>query len=182
MSERNKRIASAVLIIGGLLLIGYNYMRSAGPKVHGRHVEQPVHLDSLFALEASEPVLEQEADILALFVLKSDVCPPCVNNTFEDIDLLKKQDKNITATALFMEAEPKKVHRFVDVTGLPVPYRIATKERTPDPLKNAVQQLVFIDPAEEKIFYRLTIPGNVTSPPEYKKKMLTQAFKRWDNL
>lgn len=182
MSEQNKRIAAVCLIIGGLVLFGYNFMRSPGPKLHGQQVEQAVYLDSLLTVKASEPIQEQEADILALFVLKSDVCPPCVNNTFDYIDLLNKQDKNIATSALFVEPEPEKVHRFVNITGLPVPYRIATKKLTPSPLKNSLQELVFINQKQEEIFYRLTIPGNVTTPPEYKKEILAQAFERWDNI
>lgn len=182
MSERNKRIVAVSLIIGGSLLVGYNFLRSSEPKVHGRQVEQVIHLDSLSTLEVSEPIQEQKADILALFVLKSDVCPPCVNNTIKYIDLLDKKDINVATSALFVETEPEKVHRFVNITELPIPYRITTKKLIPEPLKNSLQQLVFVNPSRETIFYRLTIPGNVTTTPKYKKKILAQAFETWDDM
>lgn len=183
MSEKYKNITAIVLIAGGLFLFGYNYFRSSQPPtVHGQKVEQTVQLDSLFAIKTSEPSQEREADILALFVLKSDVCPPCVNNTLEYIDLIKQENKNIAATALFIEDEPDKVHRFAKITGLPIPYRIGSKQRIAVQLNDMLQELIFIDTANNQIFYRLQIPGNSTTPLEYKQEVLKQVHERWDAL
>jgi len=181
MSDRHKRIAAFCLIVGGLVLAAYNFLRSTPPAVHGQEVEEAIYLDSLWTLEASRTVPEQEAEILALFVLKSSVCPPCVNNTLDYIELLGEiTDKNIASTALFVEEDEEEVHRFMQITGLPVPYCFATEDLVPRPLQNSLQQLLFINVENEEIFYRLTIPGNVTSSLEYKRNVLDRVFSRWE--
>lgn len=183
MSEKYKNITAIGLIIGGLFLFGYNYLHSSQPPaVNGQKVNQKINLDSLTSIKSSEPTNERQADILALFILKSDVCPPCVNNTLEYIDLIKQENKNIAATALFIEDEPDKVHRFVNITNLHVPYRIGSKQRVVVQLSDMMQEMIFINTDDQEIFYRVPIPGNVTTELEYKQEVLKQVYERWDEL
>lgn len=176
MTKRTKNIAAVILIIGGIAFLGYHYFQTPEIKIHSFKVAQDVKIDSLQSISLNEPIQNKDAEIMAIFTLKSGICPPCVNNTFDYIHLLEAENPGIAISALFFEQKRQKADRFMQVTRLPIPYRITNKVNLPGPLSFSQQQLLFIDTRKNQIIYRVPIPGNVTTGLDYKKQVLEEAL------
>lgn len=179
MSSRIKLILTVGFIIGGLLIMTYNFLPSK-ITVQGRKVNQNIKLQQLYKIKASEPINNNKSEILALFILKSNLCSACVNNMFDYINLLSHKN-NVRISVVFMEANSQTVQHFVKVTKLSIPYRFAERSQLPVILQNAIQELMLIDMKSKKIFYRITIPSLRTTNLKYKKTVLKEALKYYRN-
>jgi hypothetical protein len=194
MTDRTKNVLSLILVVASVVLLGsaYLYYRRPvePPPPLGAAAEDPVTVEEIlspfaFTFELGVPAADG-ADVLALFLLKSTVCPPCLNEVqdyVELIDRLNRQGADVLPVALVFEPDPERAARFLRAAALPIPAgygdppelaaRLGRREGATVPV---LQQLVLVDTDREVVFHRIALLNTVT-PVEMKVELLDRAFE-----
>jgi len=189
MSPRFKDAATLILLVSGVALLGITYLgQSAEPPavpLPEPESPRPMFLDVEALLSEESFVFNKsvqslsDADILAVFVLHADVCPPCINEVVEYAELLRERQDSlrIELVALVLNADSVKAARFVKIVDLPMPVGRGYPATLVEPLTNyndvsRTQQLVFV--RKDTAFFRILLLGSSNTSLEGKQQMLAR--------
>ncbi|MEM8962647.1 MAG: hypothetical protein AAGD38_14270 [Acidobacteriota bacterium] len=201
-------VLAVVLVVAGLAVLGtalwfrWDVASAEAEAPDGRSVsalgetlDQPVDVEALltapgfrFPLQPQThplaPVVSAglEARVLALFILHAKVCPPCLDEVSEYVELLEMEswtgETTFQSVALVIDDDDARAERFVMTTPLP----LAVGHGPPESLgalrdhlgeRQRFQQLVFIDLDRGVLFYR-TWMRNILTPAELKQSVLDE--------
>lgn len=120
------------------------------------------------------------ADYLALFILNSKVCVPCITEVHEFIDICTTNKVNsITSWVLLAESDTTNVARFLQASEFHVPTFYGFTPMVDSLLTfvdgNRISQMMAIlDLSKGAVIYRTGLSSRITSP-EYKLSRLQEA-------
>ena len=193
MIGTRKDFLSFVMILTGLVVLGLAYVRrGAAPRTDpslGTVEALPLSFADLERDFLLEQPLEQFEGILALFVLHTRVCPPCLNETSEFARLLSESaEPPIRSLALVVERDASRAERFLGTTALPIsagyghpPWLGELLAFEEDGGDGPPQQLVFVDAADEMLFYRRRLPNALTDI-DHKHQVLKRMLATYRSL
>ena len=193
MSESQKNILSVGMILTGLVLSAMALSRRADDLGTGPSREMFDDLRLPLADLESQFVFEQPPErgegILALFILRSKVCPPCLNETSEYARLLSElPDAEVSALALVFEHEAARAEHFLGTAALPLPAgygyppQLAEMLTFSDDSKDDVMpQLAYVDTTSGRLFYRHRLPNFLTDI-EHKRDVLKRMLAAYRSL
>lgn len=188
MKKRTKYILTCLMFAASLLLLGYsflNYNVDRGPRRIGdpfveenRRVLSEIKIDSLISTEIfsfnSPSGVAKGDSILAVFVLDSAVCPPCLVEISEFMTIMdtlrvaRHQEAKIGVLTIILDPDRAVARRFQKIITLPGVTGSGFSEWLEDKLcqyrnRKVKPILAFIDVNREVVFYRLPISSGQTS-------------------
>ena len=189
VSGRTKDLLSLAMVVAGVVVLVLTFYRRSNvpelPSIEGTDSTRlewgEVFAPDVFTFES--PAARPQGDgIVALFVLNSEVCPPCLFEVSEYAEVLRETEfegREIEPLVLVFEREPDRARRFLGTAALPLPGAWGYPEGLAAKLgryedRTILQQLLFVDPSTETIFYRTLIPSVVTDL-ESKRAMVERA-------
>ena len=195
MTLKRTDLIALLLLVAGLGLLATTFFARPAPPDSGPPLSEALRLDvdtdrllalPGFTLTAAAP---GEASILAVFALHAKVCPPCLNEIQEYAELLQLLDQDgaeIESLALVFEADPDRAERFLEISGLQLSAAYGHSEELAELLgsfdrSKPMQQIVFVDLERERLFYRVLLL-NQTTTPELKRDLLEQMLAAREEL
>lgn len=176
-------MAGAAVVL--LVLTGLRWLQPepiSGPTLPERF-SQPIDLASLLSDDTFSydriPNGIEEADVVALFVLNAEVCPPCLSEVAdyrEPLRELAADGITIEPVALVFEEDDAQAERFVRASDLPMPTGWGNPPGLAERLAGAdggavLQQIVFVDADREIAYFRSLLPNTVTDH-DFKRALL----------
>lgn len=194
MKNRWQDGLTALMLLAAVgLLIGAGVKRSNRPQIPPVDLEQNIDVRPAEVVSPEHFTFEgplpdtSPGRLLALFVITGKVCPPCLAELSDYVELLADVELNdavIDPLALVFEEDPEAARRFLGTSALPLPgafgYPTGLAELLGSHPKGIVlQQLVFIDTSTETLFYRTLLPSAIT-PIEHKQDILGRMVAAYD--
>lgn len=185
MSDKTKYILSGVFIVIGLSILAYNHLFFRAEITTITNVEAqkeigeiniPLYLHDILFIETSS----KNQTIQPLILLEPTACLSCLNNLSDYRELLQERPGFNDIVLLFMNHEKNTIERFMLTTNLSLSYAIVDSARIPLSLRTGtVQNLLFWNTENERVFYNEPIP-NVTTSLESKKNLITLVDSLWN--
>ncbi|MCH2449983.1 MAG: hypothetical protein MK198_07530 [Gracilimonas sp.] len=182
MSNSVKYIISILLIAISLSLLTYDSWNFS-TAIHGEDTlfEQSKTgiVDIPLPLNEIEIIKNSQKKIQPIILLRPTACATCLNNLEDFKNLLKEREEFNDGVILFMNYERNAINHFMITTELDFSYEIIDSLQIHRSLRApVVQNILFLNPENERVFYNEPIP-NFTTTLESKRALLTQVDSLW---
>ncbi len=136
-------------------------------------------VDISLPLNGIEIIKNSQKKIQPIILLQPTACAACLNNLEDFKNLLREREEFNDGVILFMNYEKKVINHFMITTELDFSYEIIDSLQIHRSLRApVVQNILFWNPENERVFYNEPIP-NFTTTLESKRALLTQVDSLW---
>lgn len=157
MNSTIAKIALATIFIGIALIILMRKFDIGEDETLQLHTEYVPSLTK----ELSDSLSEDE--ILVIYILDSEVCPPCITNIIELDNIVDTTENFQGLDVVFIDDNVEDVEKLKIVTDLSLPHKILSDKNILREVNKDMNLLLFVERKTSYVIHSLQIPTKNTS-------------------